>query len=208
MTKPSPDKLTAQEKAALVKAVTKAIGYQENGGKPDLTNLKAGKSGEMKSIFQFTPDTWKAEAKKYLGSENEPLTPDAETTVVSRQVGDWIDEGKTVSQMASMWNAGHGEPNAYTGKFSNGQSSVGINKEGVKFNVPAYANAVNNFAKQFYSKELATTHGTPAPAPAPQNQPVSPLALTPSSGGGLMQQAAWHVPWVSGSSPSPTSPTS
>lgn len=152
MNKPSASSLSPQEKATLVKAVTRALGYTENGGRPNLAALKEGKSGELKSIFQFTPDTWKGMAQKYLGDANAPITPDAETTVVSKQVSDWIDEGKTIKQMGSMWNAGHGEPDAYTGKFSNGQSSIGLNNKGVKFNVPAYANTVNDYAKQFYTQ--------------------------------------------------------
>jgi hypothetical protein len=43
------------EKDMLANAITKAIATQENGGKIDLDNSKAGGSGEMKSIFQFTP---------------------------------------------------------------------------------------------------------------------------------------------------------
>lgn len=199
MSSPSASQLTPQEKAAMVKAVTQAIGYTENGGKPDLNALQAGKSGELKSIFQFTPDTWKAEAQKYLGNANEPLTPDAETTVVSKQVSDWIDEGKTISQMASIWNAGQGEPDAYTGKFSNGEPSVGVNKEGVKFNVPAYAKTVNSYAKQFYTQALAASGNaqTATNQPVSTNQPAPQVASNSPQATGLMQQAAYHVPWAS-----------
>ena len=45
--------LSPQEKQALVDAVTKGIAYTENGGMPDINNLRAGPTGEMKSIFQF-----------------------------------------------------------------------------------------------------------------------------------------------------------
>lgn len=179
--KPDPSKLTPQEKAAMVKAVTKALGYTENGGKPNLSKLNAGKTGELKSIFQFTPDTWKKEAQKYLGNANEPLTPDAETTVVSKQVGDWIDKGFTIKQMASMWNAGTGEPDAYTGKFSDGSPSIGINKTyGVKFNVPAYANSVANYATQFYNQ--SSSQQASAPSQPMSQAPQQPVATTQTSG--------------------------
>lgn len=189
------------EKTALTHAITKGLAYQENGGSLDINKLKAGKSGELKSIFQFTPDTWKAEAKKYLGDENAPITPDNETHVVTEQVGQWIDEGKNVKQIASMWNAGHGEPDAYTGKFSNGQPSVGKNKEGVKFNVPAYADSVQKYATKFYTE----AQNTKSPSQVAQT-PSSPQQ--PTQGQGLMQQAAWHVPWTpSASSAAPVPQT-
>lgn len=184
------------EKTQLTYAITKALAYQENGGSLDIHNTKAGKTGELKSIFQFTPATWKGEAAKYLGDANAPINADNETTVVTKQVGKWIDDGYTAKQIASMWNAGHGEPDAYTGKFSDGSSSVGVNKKyGVKFNVPAYANSVNKYATQFYTEsQQKNTQPSTTPAPA-QSQPQ--VANTPPSSGGLMQQAAWKVPWLS-----------
>lgn len=150
------------EKTALTYAITRAIAYQENGGKPNLNNLKSGKTGETKSIFQFTPDTWKSVAKKYLGDENSPITPDNETKVAISRISDWIDKGYNVKQIASMWNAGEGESDAYTGKFSDGSSSVGTNKKyNVKFDVPTYADSVANYAKQFYTDDLSKSVSTP-----------------------------------------------
>lgn len=142
----------SQNITPLANAITKALAYTENGGAPNLENPSAGKSGEMKSIFQFEPDTWKQDSKEVFGKEM-PLTPDNETYVVHSKVTKWIQEGKTASQIASMWNAGEGEQDAHTGKFSNGASSVGTNKEGVKFDVPDYANKVLDYAKQFYQPQ-------------------------------------------------------
>lgn len=191
------------EKTALTYAITKALAYQENGGELNVNNTKAGKTGELKSIFQFEPSTWKKEAAQYLGDANAPINPDNETTVVTKQVGKWIDEGYTAKQIASMWNAGPGEPDAYIGKFSDGSPSVGTNKKyGVKFNVPAYANSVNKYATQFYTQsqqknQQNTSSATPAP-PTTQNQPVQQIAPAPQTqGNGLMQQAAWKTPWTS-----------
>src|SRR5665213_1914171 len=98
--------LTPQEKDAAVKAITKAIGYAENGGAPNINNPSAGKTGEMKSIFQFEPATWKAYAKEYLGDANAPLTPDNETTVTMKKVSDLLDKGMNAKQIASIWNSG------------------------------------------------------------------------------------------------------
>ncbi len=140
----------------IANAATKALAWTENGGKPDIENPKAGKTGEAKSIFQFTPATWKVQAKKYLKNENAPINADNETFVANSRIKDWLKQGNTVSQIASMWNAGSGEPNAYTGKFSDGSSSVGINKKyGVKYDVPSYAKSVADYAKKFYKEEVA-----------------------------------------------------
>ncbi len=138
----------------LTDAVTKAIGYAENGGKPDLNRLSSGRTGEMKSIFQFTPNTWKLYSKQAFGKE-VPLNPDAETYVVKHKVKDWLKKGYKPEQIASMWNAGEAESNAYTGKFSSGHPSVGVNqKYNVRYDVPSYAKKVSNYTNQFYN-ELA-----------------------------------------------------
>ena len=107
-----------QNNQALAEAITKALGYTENGGKPDLSNLQAGKTGEMKSIFQYTPDTWKNYSQQVLGKV-VPLNPDNESVVTLKKVSDWLGKGYKPEQIASMWNAGVGEPDAYGGKFSN-----------------------------------------------------------------------------------------
>jgi len=146
------------DKEKLEDSIVKAFAYTENGGKPNINNPLKGKTGEMKSIFQFTPDTWKKDAKEVLGNENTPLTPDAETYVMKQKIKQWIKEGKSVSQMASIHNAGNGEPDAYTGKFSDGSSSVGINKKyGVKFDVPNYAKKVLSYSKQFYNGDNSSS---------------------------------------------------
>lgn len=131
-------------------AITKALAYTENGGKLDINNPSAGKTGEMKSIFQFEPATWKAYAKQASGDENLPMTPENESLVTYSKVHDWLNKGYTVPQIASMWNAGPGEHEAYSGKFSDGSSSVGVNKKyGVKYDVPGYAKKVEGYVKQF-----------------------------------------------------------
>lgn len=132
------------DKELLENAIVKAIAYQENGGKPNINNLSAGKSGELKSIFQFEPDTWKADSLKVFGKEM-PLTPDNETYVMKQKVSQWIDEGKNVNEMASIHNSGN--PNAYK------ENHIGINKYGIKYDTPAYASGVSNYAKQFYQQE-------------------------------------------------------
>lgn len=138
------------DKDLLAKSIVKGFAYAENNGQPDINNPQSGKTGEMKSIFQFTPNTWKLDSKKAFGKEM-PMNSDNETYVMMHKVRKWIDNGLTTSQMASIHNAGASEPDAYTGKFSDGSSSVGVNKKyGVKFDVPGYAKKVVNYARQFY----------------------------------------------------------
>lgn len=130
------------EKEKLVNSIVKGIAYAENNGKPDINNPSAGKSGEMKSIFQFQPTTWKADAKEFLGNENAELNPDNETYVMQQKVSKWIDEGKNVNEMASIHNSGN--PNAYK------ENHKGVNKYGVKYDTPAYTKKVADYSRQFY----------------------------------------------------------
>ena len=118
--------------------LAKAIRQSESGG-----DFKArGKSGEV-GAYQFTKDTWNAQAPKYgIKVPIEQATPEQQNEVAYRKIKEWKDSGKNVGQVASMWNAGEGEPDAYTGKFSNGQPSTGVNKFGAKFDVPTYAKSV------------------------------------------------------------------
>lgn len=142
------------DKDLLADSITKAIAYQENGGKLDLNNTSAGQSGEMKSIFQFTPDTWKNYSRQVYGKE-VPMNNDTETNVVKNKVSKWIDAGMTTSQIASMWNAGEDHPDAYKENWR------GTNSHGVKYDTPAYAAGVLKYAKQFYSEK--TAQNTPQP---------------------------------------------
>lgn len=139
----------------LADSITKAIAYAESGGAPNLENPKAGKTGEMKSIFQYTPDTWKLYSKQIFGKE-VPMSADAETHVTKEKVKKWIKEGKTASQIASMWNAGESKPDAYK------QNWKGTNKKyGVAFDTPAYAKKVLDYSKQFYQEKKAKSPTIP-----------------------------------------------
>lgn len=183
---------------ALVDAITKALGYTENGGKPDLSKLTAGRTGEMKSIFQFTPDTWKNYAGQVFGDPNTPLTPDNETHVVKTKVADWLQKGYQPKQIASMWNAGIGEPDAYSGKFSNGQPSKGVNKKyGIPYDVPAYANKVDKYTQEFL-KGRQVGHMVGALAQAPVGN------FTSASGGSdHLAQLVQHIQSKQQATPAP-----
>lgn len=188
---------------ALTLAITKALAYTENGGKPDINNEQQGKSGEMKSIFQFLPATWKEYSKQVTGQDNLPLTPVNEAAVVGGKVNQWVEqfskEGKSPEQIASaigsLWNSGHTDPNI---------EGSGINKEGVKYDAPGYAKKVAKYTQQFLSSasdHLAqntepqndtqvATNFSPAVSPIPQGQPQNPAkkAALPLSMQQLIQQ--------------------
>lgn len=136
-----------------VAKIVKALAYAENGGSPNISSPSAGKTGEMKSIFQFTPDTWKLYAKQASGQDNLPMTPENEAMVVYHKVSDWKQKGYTPEQIASMWNAGEQRPDAYK------QNWKGVNKKyGVAYDTPAYVNKVTNYMKQFDSQPQVMTN--------------------------------------------------
>lgn len=145
---------------ALALLVTKALAYTENGGKPNVANPSAGASGEMKSIFQFMPDTWKLYAKQELGDPNAPLNNENEAVVVHKKVKGWLDAGYKPEQIASMWNAGERRPNAYKENWK------GTNKAGVNYDTPAYAKKFVSYMDKF-KDEKPTVAGTPTPMKAP-----------------------------------------
>lgn len=132
-----------------IKALTQAIRQTESGG-----NFQAvGKSGEY-GAYQYTPETWAIDSKKYLGTSVnlKSATPEQQNEVMYKKVADLKTQGYNIGQIASIHNAGAGEPNAYTGTFSNGKPSVGTNSFGAKYDVPTYAKnvatAYQNFKQQ------------------------------------------------------------
>ncbi len=160
------------DKEKLANAIVRAIGYVENGGKPDVNKLKPGASGEMKSVFQFTPATWKLYSKQVMGKE-VPLSPDAETFVVHKKVKDWLDNGYNPEQIASMWNAGERRPDAYKENWK------GVNKYGVAFDTPGYVKKFKNHLDQF-SNESTEDEITPSQPSQVANQPSNQGLIKPT----------------------------
>ena len=148
--------------------LAKAIRQTESGGNFTIQ----GKSGEY-GAYQFTPDTWNAEAPKY--GINVPLTqstPEQQNEVAYKKIKEWKDAGHNVGQIASMWNAGQSEPDAYTGQFSNGQPSAGVNSHNVKFDVPTYAKSVATAYQQIKAgQQVGADSQNPSSVANPQNAP-------------------------------------
>ncbi len=117
--------------------LAKSIRQNESGG-----DFQAkGKSGEY-GAYQYTPKTWASDSAKYLGQPTDlfSATPEQQNEVAYKSLADMKKSGMNVGQIASTWNSG--DPEAYTGKFSNGSPSTGINEQGVPFDVPTYAKKV------------------------------------------------------------------
>ena len=146
--------------------LAKAIRQTESGG-----NFQArGKSGEF-GAYQFTEPTWKNYASQYgINVPLEQATPQQQNEVAYKKIKEWKDKGYNVGQIASMWNAGDGEPEAYKGTFSNGQPSVRKGVPGkVDFSVPDYAHSVANTYQQF---KQGNTNPIITPNPSSVEQPT------------------------------------
>jgi hypothetical protein len=155
----------------------------------------------MKSIYQYTPATWDAYSREVLGHEAN-MDANTESFVTYSKVKKWLDEGKSPKQILSMWNAGGGEPDAWTGKFSHGGDSVGTNKYGVNYDVPSYVKKGLAHAKQFYV-EMAQKQSIPQ-TPQSQSQPQTQSQPDPLQAVISMIRQA-KAPASGGQSPTSTS---
>lgn len=118
--------------------LAKAIRQVETGNRP-----VKGASGELASRYQFMPGTWKAAAKEILGDENAELSLENENKVAYTRIKKWKDQGMSPAQIAAMWNSG---TPTWEGK-------VGVNKAGVKYDVPGYVNKVGGEYKKLKATE-------------------------------------------------------
>lgn len=152
--------------------LAKAIRQSESGG--DFT--AKGKSGEHGG-YQYTPDTWNAVAPQYgINVPIEKATPEQQNAVTYNRIKKWKDNGYDVTQIASMWNAGEGEPNAYTGKFGKdtsthkkGDPSKGVNKFGAAYDVPAYVTSVGKAYQQIKAgSQVGQDFSNPSSTQSPQ----------------------------------------
>ena len=146
--------------------LAKAIRQVESGNREVLP--KEGSKLGGASRYQFTHDTWKSSAKKFLGDENAPLTLQNENQVAYKQIKEWKDAGKNVGQVASLWNSG--DDQAYLGTFGPnhrlaGKPSVGRNEWGVDYDVPGHAQKVASAYQVIKAQEQLLSG---------RNQPVTP----------------------------------
>lgn len=113
--------------------LAKSIRQVESNGRFDAK----GKSGEY-GAYQYTTATWASSSAKYLGRQVplETATPQEQNEVAYKQIKEWKDKGFNPGQIASMWNAGSGKPNAYL------EGNKGVNQFGVEYDTQAYATKV------------------------------------------------------------------
>lgn len=147
-----------------VAKIVKALALTENGGKVDVQNPKSGQSGEMKSIFQFTPGTWKMYSKEVSGQDNLPMNATNEAAVVYGKVSNWLQDGLKPDEIASIWNSG--KPDTYL------YDSSGTNKYGVKYNVSDYVNKFNEHLN--HTGDIGQSSQTPPSTPPPTQSPIQP----------------------------------
>lgn len=133
-------------------ALAQAIRQTESNG-----NFTAqGKSGEY-GAYQWEPGTWATQSA--AAGVNVPLedaTPAQQNQVAYTQIKQWKDAGYNVGQIASMWNAGAGDPDAYL------NGNKGTNSSGVSYDTQAYAQKVATAYQQFKTQQPAQTPQTPA----------------------------------------------
>lgn len=172
----------SQQPDPQIAAIVKALAMTENGGKVP-AEAKAGQSGEMKSIFQYTPGTWKMYAKQILGKE-VPLDRNTETIVTYGKVHQMIQQGLSPQEIASVWNSG--KPDAYLHEHK------GINKYGVQYDTPGYVNKFDKYLKEVSGGNSgggAPSENQPSMASAmpqtqpsmPARKPVGPIAVSDSN---------------------------
>ncbi len=142
--------------------MAKAIRQTESGGNFTVK----GKSGEY-GAYQFMPDTWKSYAKEAGVNANlDQSTPEQQNQVAYTKIKQWKDQGYNPGQIASMWNAGPGKPNAYL------EGNKGVNSQGVSYDTGAYAKQVATYYQQFKPAGAGQIPGTDVPSPQ-LGQPTS-----------------------------------
>lgn len=146
--------------------LAKAIRRTETGSSSDPYNQK-GASGEF-GAYQFMPKTYKNLAKQHLGDENAQPTIENQNKIAYSEIKRLKDSGYNPAQIASYWNSGN--PDTYK------TGGVGVNKHGVKYDVPAYVSKVS----QNY-KDLSGNQSQVQPQPEqPQEQGGAPFKYNPN----------------------------
>ncbi len=139
--------------------LARAIRQVESGDNP---NAK-GKSGEF-GVGQWMPGNFETAASKYGLDPNDRSQTNQEH-VLYNQIDEQLKAGHSQSEVASWWNSGKYDP---TG-------NVGVNKEGVAYDTPAYVQKVKNAymsASQQGSSQTSGYQTTPAlsaPTGVPEN---------------------------------------
>ena len=128
--------------------IVDAIKQIESGGNYNGPDGAAGETG----AYQFLPETWNQYAREYLAAKYDSPQPDSylaqtpenQDAVALFKVQQWLDQGWQPEQIASMWNAGPGKPNAYREGWKKTDPTTGQ----VLFDTPAYVQRFRNALNQ------------------------------------------------------------
>jgi len=112
--------------------LAKAIRETETRGQKDPYTAR-GASGEF-GAYQYTKPTWEADSQAFLGKvvpleQADKLT---QNEVAYKKLKSLKDQGYNPAQIASIWNSGKPE----------WEGNKGVNKHGVKYDVPQYVDSV------------------------------------------------------------------
>lgn len=152
--------------------LAQAISKTETRGTKNPYQAKGG-SGEY-GAYQYTPPTWAADSKAFLGQDVplEQATPEQQDKVAYYKIQSLGKKGYKPNQIASIWNSG--KPDS-TG-------NVGVNKSGVKYDTPSYVKSVEQAYNQLQQGQhvnvpatTSTVGNTQAAPPDPQNTFSTPL---------------------------------
>ena len=119
--------------------LAKAIRQHESGGKFDAK----GASKEY-GAYQFTKPTWQNYAKQVLGDQNAQPTPSNQNAVAYGMIKTWKDQGLNPAQIAAKWNSG---------SEKGWENKRGVNKYGVRYDVPAYVSKVTGLYQQYRGQQ-------------------------------------------------------
>ena len=169
-------------------AVALAKAIRETESKSDF-NAK-GKSGEW-GAYQWTPATWDAHAREAgVNAVFGSATPDQQNEVAYKKIKQWKDQGYNPGQIASMWNAGVGKPNAYV------EGNKGVNSYGVQYDTKKYAEDVAR-AYQRLKNQPAKTNAPTTQAIGEQSgndvSLIEALGNTASEAGGKVANAIGDI---------------
>lgn len=127
-----------------------------------------GASGEF-GAYQFMPATWATYSKEAgVNAAFGSATPDQQNQVAYTKIKQWKDQGYNPGQIASMWNAGAGKPNAYI------EGNKGVNSQGVEYDTQAYAEKVARAYQNL--KNQATVQARAQQVPSEQDVPRETLS--------------------------------
>ena len=128
-------KLVTDISGAGVEDIMNAIKQVESGG-----NYQAkGGSGEF-GAYQFMPGTWTGWSRQYasevlkMSVDQLEMTPENQDAVARWKIQGLVSQGYSPQEIASIWNSGGPK---WEGK-------VGVNKHGIRYDVPGYVNKVTN----------------------------------------------------------------